>query len=66
VVIANAASPNREEVPAVDSYPDGHLWRPGACVRLCPGYSASTTVHTTVAVLPPMFRVAKRRAPSTW
>jgi hypothetical protein len=26
----------------------------------------SMTVHTTVAVLPPKFSVAKRRAPSTW
>jgi hypothetical protein len=31
-----------------------------------PVYPASMTVHTTVAVLPPKFNVAKRRAPSTW
>ena len=29
-------------------------------------YPASMTVQTTVAVLPPKFSVAKRRAPSTW
>src|ERR1035437_4566626 len=56
------------DVPVVDSCGGGHIRakRRQCSFRACPIYSASMTVHTAVAALPPMFRVAKRLAPWTW
>jgi hypothetical protein len=50
--------------PVLTTVPDASPAIPPGQSR--PVYPASMTVHTTVAVLPPKFSVAKRRASSPW
>ena len=57
--------PRRDRIITPPLLRDGRLME-GRVLVQSRVYPASMTVHTTVAVLPPKFSVAKRRAPSTW